>query len=100
MFIKKRPDILDDKIVKKIASLACIQLTNEEVKDFGHSFDKMMAFFDHLNQDKTLEKQQPLQDIEAWQDVSEPDPYVLGSTHLLSHSPVKEKSFFVVPKNF
>ena len=91
--------VIDEKLVRHVSKLSRIELTDEQVAEFGAQLGAILAYFDKLN--------------ELWTDDTEPMAHaldihnVLGADELgesltpeeaLANAPATDGSFFKVPK--
>ncbi len=90
---------IDPELIRHIATLARITLSEEEVESFTHQFARIVDYFDKLNQLDTegvepLTHAVELSNVLA-EDVASPS---LSTDQVLANAPDREGSFFKVPK--
>ena len=87
------------KDVKHVATLARLSLTEDECTQFTEQLDKIIGYFDQLNQVDTSGIE-PMSHPLPLGNVLREDKIVKGATReeLMEGAPVKEGSFFRVPK--
>lgn len=91
--------MLTKKEVVKVAKLAKIQLTEEEIEVFSKQLPQILDFIEKLNELNTEEVPPFYELIEANAPLREDIPQKgLTNEEALSNAPQKENGFFVVPR--
>lgn len=89
---------IDNSVVKKIANLSKINLSDNELENLKHELNKILDWVDDLKKvdTKTVEPMLSVfnENIKMREDKVEPTK----TDEILSNAPEKKESFFVVPK--
>jgi aspartyl-tRNA(Asn)/glutamyl-tRNA(Gln) amidotransferase subunit C len=91
--------MLTKEEVIKVAELAKIQLTKEEVETFSKQLPQILSFIEKLNELDTENVPPFYEIIDANAPLREDKPIEgLSNEEALSNAPQKENGFFVVPR--
>ena len=89
---------IDNSVVKKIANLSKINLSDNELENLKHELNKILDWVDDLKKVDTRTVEPMLsvfnENIKMREDKVEPTK----TDEILSNAPEKKESFFVVPK--
>ena len=92
--------LIDEKITMKIASLAKIELSEQEVKEYSKDLTKILKWMEEL-------KEVDVSDVEPVTSVTKNELYereditpkdTVSQEKILLNAPEKEKEYFTVPK--
>ena len=95
----KDPPMTDSVVIEKVAQLAKIGLTPQEVQDLRKDLARMMEFLSTLGKVPT-EGVSPLVNPASHANSLRPDVLAIDATAttILQNAPLKEQDMFLVPK--
>ena len=89
---------IDNSVVKKIANLSKINLSDKELENFKHELNKILDWVDDLKKVDTKMVEPMLSVFNENMKMREDKVEQTKTNEILSNAPEKKESFFVVPK--
>tara|TARA_B100000989_G_scaffold254583_1_gene203306 strand:+ start:562 stop:846 length:285 start_codon:yes stop_codon:yes gene_type:complete len=89
---------IDNSIVKKIANLSKINLSDAELENLKYELNKILDWVDDLKKIDTSQVEPMLSVFDENMKMREDKVEQTKSDEILSNAPEKKESFFVVPK--
>ena len=89
---------IDNSVVKKIANLSKINLSDKELENFKHELNKILDWVDDLKKVDTKMVEPMLSVFNENMKMREDKVEQTKTNEILSNAPEKKENFFVVPK--
>jgi len=89
---------IDNSVVKKIANLSKINLSDKELENFKHELNKILDWVDDLKKVDTKMVEPMLSVFNENMKMRDDKVEQTKTNEILSNAPEKKENFFVVPK--
>ena len=89
---------IDNSVVKKIANLSKINLSDKELENFKHELNKILDWVDDLKKVDTKMVEPMLSVFNENMKMRDDKVEQTNTDEILSNAPDKKENFFVVPK--
>ena len=89
---------IDNSVVKKIANLSKINLSDKELENFKHELNKILDWVDDLKKVDTKMVEPMLSVFNENMKMRDDKVELTNTDEILSNAPDKKENFFVVPK--
>ena len=89
---------IDTSVVKKIANLSKINLSDKELENLKHELNKILDWVDDLKKVDTTKVEPMLSVFNENMKMREDKVASTKTDEILSNAPEKKENFFVVPK--
>ena len=89
---------IDNSVVKKIANLSKINLSDKELENLKHELNKILDWVDDLKKVDTKMVEPMLSVFNENMKMRDDKVELTNTDEILSNAPDKKESFFVVPK--
>ena len=89
---------IDNSVVKKIANLSKINLSDKELESFKHELNKILDWVDDLKKVDTKMVEPMLSVFNENMKMRDDKVEQTKTNEILSNAPEKKENFFVVPK--
>tara|TARA_B100000989_G_scaffold282511_1_gene247628 strand:+ start:344 stop:628 length:285 start_codon:yes stop_codon:yes gene_type:complete len=89
---------IDNLVVKKIANLSKINLSDSELENLKHELNNILDWVDDLKKIDTTKVEPMLSVFNENMKMREDKVQYTKSNEILSNAPEKKENFFVVPK--